>query len=97
MITINETLYKKMPDDIKLCFEQLPNQSAEEVRECFPESNGRVGAVNTGKVKFSPADYGNGQKDTGGIKDSGNASRFFKSIIYYKSVLFKVFQPAKAN
>ena len=53
MITINETLYKKMPDDIKLCFEQLPNQSAEEVRECFPESNGRVGAVNTGKVKFS--------------------------------------------
>ncbi len=27
MITINETLYKKMPEDIKLCFEQLPNPS----------------------------------------------------------------------
>ena len=60
----------------------LIHDNSEEVRECFPESNGRVGAVNTGKVKFSPADYGNGQKDTGGIKDSGNASRFFKSIIY---------------
>ena len=60
----------------------LLHDNSEEVRECFPESNGRVGAVNTGKVKFSPADYGNGQKDTGGIKDSGNASRFFKSIIY---------------
>jgi len=41
MITINETLYKKMPDDIKLCFEQLPNPSAEEVRECFPNESER--------------------------------------------------------
>lgn len=60
----------------------LLHDNSEEVRECFPESNGRFGAVNTGNVKFSPADYGKGQKDTGGIKDSGNASRFFKSIIY---------------
>jgi len=60
----------------------LIHDNSEEVRECFPESSGRYGAVNTGNVKFSPADYGTGQKDSGGTKDSGNASRFFKSIIY---------------
>ena len=60
----------------------LIHDNSEEVRECFPESNGRYGAVNSGNVKFSPADYGKGQRDSGGTKDSGNASRFFKSIIY---------------
>ena len=38
MITITETLYKKMPDDIRACFNQLPNPSSEEVRECFPDT-----------------------------------------------------------
>jgi site-specific DNA-methyltransferase (adenine-specific) len=79
MITINETLYKKMPDDIKACFKQLPNPSSEEVRECFPETNTHGG----GKGSDNKADWGLKSKVIGEYKnDSGNASRFFKSIIY---------------
>ena len=80
MITITETLYKKMPDDIKSCFNQLPNPSSEEVRECFPETKHGGSTYNEGtnnnwlgsnKIKYVST-----------VKDSGNASRFFKSIIY---------------
>ena len=84
MITITETLYKKMPDDIKLCFEQLPNPSAEEVRECFPET--KSGNLLPGHKRGDGT--GNSLMGGGGIikgtygGDSGNASRFFKSIIY---------------
>lgn len=75
-----------MPDDIKLCFEQLPNPSAEEVRECFPDAKGWSSQKHN---NFNP--YGgnalNESKTTRnglheGYNDSGNASRFFKSIIY---------------
>jgi len=52
MITITETLYKKMPDDIKACFNQLPNPSSEEVRECFPESKSCGKYNKTGKWKI---------------------------------------------
>lgn len=81
MITITETLYKKMPDDIKACFNQLPNPSSEEVRECFPETK-------TGAVKTTVDNGANQPINLGGgltkerQADSGNASRFFKSIIY---------------
>jgi hypothetical protein len=33
MITIEEKLYNKMPDDIKACFNELPNPSREEAIE----------------------------------------------------------------
>ena len=83
MITITETLYKKMPDDIKACFNQLPNPSSEEVRECFPETkSGNLNSTHKTGTKglgiIQPRTKYNGE--WGG--DSGNASRFFKSIIY---------------
>lgn len=82
MITITETLYKKMPDDIKACFSQLPNHSSEEVKECFPEST-------SGAKKANQKSYNHEGKEfiaTLGASvneyqaSSGNASRFFKSI-----------------
>jgi len=84
MITINETLYKKMPEDIKICFEQLPNKSNEEVRECFPDL-GRSSKL--GNNCKSTGGWSTGLKmsekgKTNDYSDSGNASRFFKSIIY---------------
>lgn len=82
MITITETLYKKMPDDIKACFKQLPNPSSEEVRECFPEQKSSGNRVNVQyKNPNNPVvNFGGGIKND--FNDSGNASRFFKSIIY---------------
>lgn len=82
MITITETLYKKMPDDIKACFNQLPNPSSEEVRECFPET--KSGALrpyinkNTDSYSDSMPEF----RDVSSNANEGNASRFFKSIIY---------------
>ena len=90
MITITETLYKKMPDDIKACFNQLPNPSSEEVRECFPETKGdkKVGKNTVGqKGVFSGRLYGKekglvNETDRNVVDGGGNASRYFKSIIY---------------
>ena len=84
MLTITETLYKKMPDDIKVCFNQIPNPSCEEVRECFPESN----PSKQNKTSDNRQNRGNSMFIDGirnpenSYTDSGNASRFFKSIIY---------------
>jgi hypothetical protein len=86
MITITETLYKKMPDDIKACFNKLPNPSSEEVRGCFPDAgkgNGK-GAYNYAGREYDNKDTSmfNGDKPQApsNFNDSGNASRFFKSI-----------------
>lgn len=84
MITITETLYKKMPDDIKACFNQLPNPSSEEVRECFPESKSageyKKDKLNTFKPKN--AMFALGYQTNAYAGETGSASRFFKSIIY---------------
>ena len=55
----------------------LIHDGSDEVEAVFPQSNGRYGAVNSGSVKFKPGEYSDGQKDSGGIKDKGSASRFF--------------------
>jgi len=59
----------------------LIHDNSEEVRECFPESNSGNGKASTYE-KFG-GQWGKGKQirneDYG---DSGNASRFFKSIIY---------------
>lgn len=84
MITITETLYKKMPDDIKACFEQLPNPSAEEVRECFPETKPtKPHGGDGGKLDTQEMGWGFKRMPCDLSDNGGNASRFFKSILYY--------------
>ena len=68
-----------MPDDIKACFNQLPNPSSDEVRECFPET--KSGIKEGGKYQNNWM-RGTGVDSEACYGDSGNASRFFKSIIY---------------
>lgn len=65
----------------------LIHDNSEEVRECFPETNwwsairknkqNPYGNDRTWSVSNTPA------QETAGYTDSGNASRFFKSILYY--------------
>jgi len=43
MITINEELYNKMPDDLRVMFNKLPNYGSEEVLSHFPNANGQQG------------------------------------------------------
>ena len=61
----------------------LIHDNSEEVRECFPETKGEIGRV--GRKfggNYEASSYKMGVVTKTGIKDSGNASRFFKSIIY---------------
>jgi len=84
MITINQELYSKMPKEIRNCFDKLPNRSSEEVRECFPDSKSQGHWSKTKTKGFGK--FGNGSSTYKGVgekdKAGGNASRFFKSIIY---------------
>jgi DNA modification methylase len=63
----------------------LIHDNSEEVRECFPETHARG---NKTKKSFGGGEYnvdfgqGSGYEECGKPYDSGNASRFFKSIIY---------------
>lgn len=60
----------------------LIHDNSEEVRECFPDT--KSGGGNKGNVKDGTEMFGSGKAfDTPKVEaDSGNASRFFKSIIY---------------
>lgn len=62
----------------------LIHDNSEEVRECFPENVkgeiGRAGRKSGGNYEASS--YKVGVVTETGFKDNGNASRFFKSIIY---------------
>lgn len=62
----------------------LIHDNSEEVRECFPENIkgeiGRAGRKSGGNYEASS--YKVGVVTETGFKDNGNASRFFKSIIY---------------
>ena len=61
----------------------LIHDNSEEVRECFPDTKSGKAVIGTGK---GYAENASGIASTGIIascfNDSGNASRFFKSIIY---------------
>lgn len=60
----------------------LLHDNSEEVRECFPETKGEIhNKKSTGNSMFM-GDGVQGSKRGFSIKDNGNASRFFKSIIY---------------
>lgn len=79
MITINEKLYNKMPEEIKKHFIQKPNPSREEVVSLFPYTES--GNLNEGHKRGDGTGnsfMGGGgtiQKNYGG--DSGSAARFF--------------------
>jgi len=76
---IEEDLYLKMPNDIKILFVKLKNQNNEEIEALFPHTK-------SGKVKENKNSY-NSESNTGFLKgkttlsnqhgDSGSASRFF--------------------
>jgi len=77
MLTINEKLYNKMPDEVKSCFNELPNAERDEVLDLFP-------VTKSGGGKRRPKDwntdvYGmNGKADDYEMEaNSGSASRFF--------------------
>jgi DNA modification methylase len=61
----------------------LIQDNSEEVRECFPEqkSNGNRVNVEYKNPNKANVDFGGGIKND--YNDSDNASRFFKSILYY--------------
>lgn len=62
----------------------LIHDNSEEVRECFPESKSQGHWSKTKTTGFG--EFGNGSSEYLGVgekdKEGGNASRFFKSIIY---------------
>jgi transposase-like protein len=64
----------------------LITDGSEEVRECFPETKSGKAGIRTSDG-FNNGIYGKGMgikagQSNGEFGDSGNASRFFKSIIY---------------
>lgn len=81
MYKINQEQFAKLPDELKALYVKLPNPSSEEVRECFPETT-----TNGVKTPFVGGASKGINLGGGNVKpyetNSGNASRFFKSIIY---------------
>lgn len=81
MIIIEENTYNKMPDEIKKCFNKLPNYGSDEVISLFP--NTKSGSLNIGHKRGDVT--GNSFMGGGGtIKKnycgtSGSASRYFKT------------------
>ena len=59
----------------------LLHDNSEEVRECFPETKSRCHNPAMGKANPFGGDNNNPQEESY-FNDSGNAARFFKSIIY---------------
>ena len=79
MYKITKTEFDKMPEELKSLYVKLPNPSSEEVRECFPESKGGAFPKTHGSSGFVSPEEKESRLE---MNDSGNASRFFKSIIY---------------
>lgn len=81
MITIEEKLYNKMPEDIKVLFNKLPNDGSDEVLAVFPETISKYGksqkAFKDGM--FLKDKYGKERQEACNafIGDSGSAARFF--------------------
>ena len=61
----------------------LIHDGSDEVRECFPETkSGGTPKIRSNRFNAVPYNMGGGQTDENIFGNSGNASRFFKSIIY---------------
>lgn len=79
-LTITNTQYKQLPERLQKLFIKMYNHSSEEVRECFPESKWWAFP----KTHWSSGFVSPEKKESRiEMNDSGNASRFFKSILYY--------------
>jgi DNA modification methylase len=64
----------------------LIHDNSEEVRECFPESNTKSTKIGNSRYKgkqYAGEGYYGTRNNENSYTDSGNASRFFKSIAYY--------------
>jgi len=81
MITIEEKLYNKMPDDIKACFNELPNPSRDEVVGLFPDTKSGGSSKSSIRTTTDNSFLGTGFGGKGIESDiapsSGSASRFF--------------------
>jgi site-specific DNA-methyltransferase (adenine-specific) len=60
----------------------LLHDNSEEVRECFPETKSSKGSFKAGDYEERETSTNFTRGDFEGRGDSGNASRFFKSIVY---------------
>jgi len=60
----------------------LIHDNSEEVRECFPESKSNGKGETTERFGGNVTNFAMSKGNTTGYVDNGNASRFFKSIIY---------------
>jgi len=61
----------------------LIHDNSEEVRECFPETKSSKGSFKAEDYEEHETSTNFTRGDFKGRGDSGNASRFFKSILYY--------------
>jgi site-specific DNA-methyltransferase (adenine-specific) len=79
MITIEQTLYNKMPIDLQGLFNKLPNYGSEEVVSMFPNTKSGKGIIGNGKGTDNQDIFGKGKGGTitSSFADSGSASRFF--------------------
>ena len=84
MYRITEKQFNEMPSELQELYEKLPNPSRDEVVECFPET-GKGGFPKLTKEFTGQSNItfrGAEEREERINLDSGNASRFFKSIIY---------------
>jgi len=75
MITIEEPLYKKMPEDIQAMFNKLSNHGSEEVVGLFP--NTKSGATKSTQNHNGESVFGNNQYRGNFEASQGSAARFF--------------------
>ena len=78
VITIEESLYNKMPPRLQAMFQELPNLARDEVLALFPNVKGEVGRVGRKSAgNYEASNYKFGVVTETGFKDSGSAARFF--------------------
>jgi hypothetical protein len=79
MITIPESIYEKMPTDIKAMFEKLPNDGSPEVVRLFPETGPSKSGVRdpNGTMGYHGGAAGLPGVVSGHNDNGGSAARFF--------------------
>ena len=77
-MTIDETVYNRMPAHLQALFNKLPNPGSVEVLAAFAQAGEKTGRNGIG-VKSSHVGYGGGGAGavSRGYQDTGSAARFF--------------------